>query len=392
MGAWGCLDELRARAAAPLAEARSLPGRLYWDPDLYELEVERIFRTEWMAVARQDQLRGSGDWIAVDLVGEPLVIVRGDDGRLRALSRVCPHRSMDVLAFRGGDGGSSTRFQCPYHLWSFRTDGSCIGATDMQQSTIFDRQDVRLGSFALEEWNGFVFVNLAVDPPPLAPRLADAEAAMNHLDVSAWHCVRTLDYGELPVNWKVVIENGVECYHHVGAHRTTLEPLFPHAAIDVTLGQDDTWVGGYMLVSPTESAGAQANGLPTQRLLLPEAPGLSPILRASSLIVGVFPMFFFALSPDFMIWFRWYPTGPESHHVDLQLLVPPSTAANPEHEEAFDLIAGFLRVVQDEDAATNSAVQRMSRSRFAGGGPLSHLEYPVWRFHQYLARMLDAPR
>ncbi len=388
MTTWG-VDELRERARVPLAEATSLPGRFYWDPDLYALEVERIFRREWMAVGRVEQVSAAGDWLAIDLVGEPLMIVRGHDGRLRALSRVCPHRSMDVLESRDGDSGNANRFVCPYHLWSYRTDGSCIGATDMQQSAIFDRSRVRLGELALEEWNGFVFVNLDPDPEPLAARLRPLEAAMNHLDISGWRTVRTLDYGDLPVNWKVVIENGAECYHHMGPHRDTLEAVYPHASVDVTLAKDDTWLGGYMVISPELSTGPQPDGLPTHPLFLPEAEGLSSILKASTLIAGLFPMFFFALSPDFAIWFRWYPTGPESHHVDLQLLVPPSTADRTDLAPVLDGIAGGLRAIQDQDVATNVSVQQMARSRFAGGGPLSHLEYPLWRFHQYLARMLD---
>jgi phenylpropionate dioxygenase-like ring-hydroxylating dioxygenase large terminal subunit len=378
------------RASEPLARARALPGSVYWDPDLYAFEVERIFRREWMCVARVEQLPNVGDYLALDLVGEPIVIVRDDSGALRALSRVCAHRSMDVLE-GADDAGTAARFTCPYHLWSYRLDGSCIGATDMGESEIFDKRTVRLGEFPLTEWQGFVFVNFDCDASPLAPRMVGIERVLGDIDLSSWQLVRTLDWGEQPANWKVVIENGAECYHHMGTHRDTLEPAFPHNSIDVTLSPGHEWLGGFMVIEPAFATG-EADGYPIHpTFFAAAADGLSPIQRASTLVAGVWPMFSLAMSPDFVTWFRWFPTGPESHRVDLNVLVPPSAAAQADREEVLDQIENLLNAIQAQDAATNAAVQRMTHSPFSGNGPLSHLEYPIWQFQRFLAsRLADA--
>ena len=369
------VDEIAEHASLPLPRARALPGGVYWDRDLYALEVERIFRREWMCVARAEELPNRGDYLSIDLAGEPIVVVRDDDGALHALSRVCAHRSMDVL----GDApasGSVARFTCPYHLWSYRLDGSCIGATDMSESEIFDKDACRLGELALAEWQGFVFVNLDADAAPLASRMSGLTELLGDVDLGDWRLARTLDWGEQPANWKVVIENALECYHHMGVHRDTLEPAFPHGSVDVTLSPDPDWVAGFMVIDSSWAVG-EADGMPVHPTFFAQpAEGLRPIQRASTLIAGVLPMFFIAMSPDFVTWFRWLPTGPEQHRVDLNILVPPAADAQPDREAVLDAIAEMLNEVQAQDAATNASVQRMTHSPFSGNGPLSKLESP----------------
>jgi phenylpropionate dioxygenase-like ring-hydroxylating dioxygenase large terminal subunit len=263
----------------------------------------------------------------------------------------------------------------------------------MDGSRAFSKDSCRLGEFALETWQGFVFVNLDPHPRALRESVAGLDDVLGDVDLSTWVIARTLDWGELPVSWKLVIENGAECYHHLGAHRTTLEPVYPHASVDVRLSDDDHWIGGYMQISREFSTGDGPDGFPLHPLFFAEpGAGMSAVQRASTLVAGVFPMFFFAMSPDFVTWFRWLPTGPESHRVDLHIVVPPTAAAQPDRERVLDEIEAVLRAIQDEDVATTSAVQRSLRSRFAGRGPLSPLEYPLWRFQRYLAsRLLGNP-
>ena len=278
---------------------------------------------------------------------------------------------------------------CPYHLWSFRLDGSCIGATDMGRSEAFDRDACHLAGFRLEVWQGFVFVNLDPAAPPLAPQLTGLGDLLGQVDLGTWQVGRTLAWGEQPANWKVVVENALECYHHMGTHRTTLEEVYPHASVDVTLSADPHWVGGWMVVSEAASDGDGDDGDRHHPLAFADAaPGTSPLQQSATLIAGVFPMFFLAISPDFAVWFQWYPSGPEQHRVDLHVLVPPNAWEQPDREAVLDGLAELLNGIQAEDAAANAGVQRMLHSVHAGGGPLSHLEQPLWQFQRYLASQL----
>src|SRR5262245_25648037 len=116
------LAELRAQAALPPERALSLAPELYWRPEIYQRELERIFRRDWSCVGHVSQLPKPGDWRRVELAGEPLVLTRGEDGRLHALSRVCRHRALDLLCL-GGPRGNAASLECPYHLWSYGLDG-----------------------------------------------------------------------------------------------------------------------------------------------------------------------------------------------------------------------------------------------------------------------------
>ena len=297
------LDQLRAQAALPPERAESLPPELYWRPEVYELELERIFRRDWSCVGHVSQLAATGDWRRVDLAGEPLLLVRGEDGSVRALSRVCRHRGLDLLCESERASGNATAFERPYHLWSYGLDGRLRGAPEMRGAAGFERASVRLPEFPVEIWQGYIFVCLDRAAAPLAPRLAELDRLLG-VDMSGWKLAGTLPWGEYGANWKVVIENAAECYHHLGTHRTTLQLLWPanRAVVDETSSPDFTF--GRLVASERFAV---------QPILLPPRPGLSDEQRAQTLIAGVFPMFFIALGPDSASWFEWTPTGPTSH-------------------------------------------------------------------------------
>jgi phenylpropionate dioxygenase-like ring-hydroxylating dioxygenase large terminal subunit len=237
-----------------------------------------------------------------------------------------------------------------------------------------------------------VFVSLDPDAPPLSTLTAGLDAELGDLDLSSWRVARTLPWGELDANWKIVIENAIECYHHMGPHRASLEEVYPHAGIDVELSQEDHWIGGYMVVSEAWADGEEGGHRRHPMFFAEPADGLTPRQRSATFIAGIFPMFFIAVSPDFLSWFQWYPTGPDHHRLDIHLVLPPAAYAQPDREAVLDEIAAVLNAVQAEDARNNAGVQRMLHSRWARGGPLARIEYPIWRFQRYLAsRLVDAP-
>lgn len=389
------IDELLARiheiAQLPIERATAFPPAAYWSSELYELEVERIFRREWMCVARVEQLPEPGSWLAVDLVGEALVLTRDDTGTIHALSRICQHRGQDVLNMEDDRCGTAKRLTCPYHLWGYRLDGQLVSAPEMSRAEGFDRSEITLPSFPVEIWQGFVFVNLDPAAQPLAPRLAPIAELMAPYDLSDWTIGATDSWGELPASWKVAIENGSECYHHIGTHATTLQRMWPASTIVADGGHDDGYFAVPAVVSAEMAAGFSPDGLPIQPEFFPPPPYATSKHRATTWFIGVFPMFFFALSPDFALWFRWLPTGPESHEVDLHFVVPPHVYDLPEAElqNRLQIAQAAVHAIQAEDARNNEGVQRGMRSRHAPqAGRLSHLELPLWQFQRYLATKL----
>lgn len=378
---------ITAQSRLPLSSARTLPPRAYTSPALYDLEVERIFKRDWMCVARAEQLAAPGDWMQVDLVGEPLLLTHGDDGVLRCLSRVCRHRAIDLMAGCSDPCGSAARLKCPYHLWSYRLDGGLIGAPEMQGSDAFVPEEIRLPEYPLEVWQGFVFVNLDPDAAPLAPQMRWFDELLAGRDFTDWRTVTTVDWGNTAVNWKVVIENGSECYHHIGTHKDSLQPLWPGQTIHPE-GTSEGFTG--RMVTAADMAPAVVDGWPVQPTVFPVVEALTPEQRATTYVVAKFPMFFLAVGPDQVAWFRWLPTGPESHSLEIQVLVHPDNAASEGIDALAEVAAGLVRGIQAEDAVTNEAVMVGARASAAAQGPISPLEAPLLWFQQYLADRFGA--
>lgn len=127
----------------PLEQARSLPAEAFTAPAVYDREVERLFRKEWLCAGRVDQIPAAGDYLCLDLLDEKLVVVRGRDGEIRVLSRICRHRAAEVAR---GSGRADT-FVCPYHAWAYHLDGRLAGAPLLDRIEGFDRKACRLPEF-----------------------------------------------------------------------------------------------------------------------------------------------------------------------------------------------------------------------------------------------------
>jgi phenylpropionate dioxygenase-like ring-hydroxylating dioxygenase large terminal subunit len=213
-------EELAGLGKSP-EEARGLPPRLYTDPAVYEAEKERIFRREWMPVFHQTTVPKPGDYRVVDLAGESLLFVRGEDGKLRGFHNICRHRGAKVATGEGSCG----KFKCPYHSWTYDLSGNLIGAPEMAHVV---REGIGLVELRLETWLGFVFVNQDGQAEPLSEKLAD----LNEI-LAPWVAVADdleVLY-EIPYpgtwNWKLSMENAIESYHIIGSHFESAGELLP---------------------------------------------------------------------------------------------------------------------------------------------------------------------
>jgi nitrite reductase/ring-hydroxylating ferredoxin subunit len=215
-------------AARPLSTARALPAAAYTDADYFAWEISEVLSREWLAVAHVSQIPKGGDYVNLTLLGERLSVVRGTDGTIRVLSRVCAHRGMDVMPPETGhaEQGNCRQFQCPYHHWVYDLDGRLKGAPFMKDHAMVAAGTLKLHTFRSEVWEGFVFVNFSADAQPLVERYAGllpflARWRMDELVMvidQIWDC---------PFNWKVLVENFMEPYHHAGAHHRLFQPLMP---------------------------------------------------------------------------------------------------------------------------------------------------------------------
>jgi phenylpropionate dioxygenase-like ring-hydroxylating dioxygenase large terminal subunit len=294
---------------------------------------------------------------------------------------------MDLLHGATARTGHGNQLQCPYHRWAYDLDGKLRGAPLMDGSEAFEPESCTLPAFQLETWQGFVFVSLDPDAPPLAPRLLPIERILGQIHMSGWRIAGTVQWGGAPVNWKVAFENFAEFYHHIGTHHASLQPLWPATRVTFDAPDSDQVIIGRMNVNPDVATGWD-NGHPIQPIALPPIAGLTPEQRSQTVVYGVFPLFGLVVGPESAIWFEWTATGPESHRTDIHVLVPPESLTTPGFDAALQALLHGVRAVQDEDAAANAGVQSSVKSPHATRGPLAPIEGTLLQFQRYLAGQL----
>ena len=191
-----------------IENASTLPSRFYTDPLILDAENRRVFGRTWQLAGRADQVRDAGQYFTTTIGDEPVLVVRGNDGVLRAMSNVCRHRAGPVTK------GEGTRpvLQCGYHGWTYALDGRLHATPEFDGVHGFDKSDCRLPLFRVEIWNGLVFVNLDAESEPLDTFFGDLDEEMPPGDYADFRLAHRKVW-ELDCNWKVYVDNYLEGYH-----------------------------------------------------------------------------------------------------------------------------------------------------------------------------------
>ena len=198
-------------ANAPLAEAHTIPAPWYTDSRIAELERLNVFSRSWQFAARLEQLENPGQYVTITVAGEPIVIVRGSDKKLRAFFNVCRHHAMTVM---NEPCGHAPHMRCPYHGWTYNLEGELRGMTEFDGVRDFDRAKNGLVPIRLETWERFVFVNLDSNAAPLKEFLGKLADLAKLLGLSELKFVERRSY-TLDCNWKVYVDNFLDGGYHV---------------------------------------------------------------------------------------------------------------------------------------------------------------------------------
>ncbi|MCM1982438.1 aromatic ring-hydroxylating oxygenase subunit alpha [Lyngbya confervoides] len=372
-------------ADRPLERAIALPAAAYTDPDFYAWEVDHWLKQQWLCVGHVAQIPQVGDYRNLELLGERLVILRDEADSVRVLSRVCVHRGMDVMPpeFAHASQGNCRTLVCPYHHWSYRLDGGLKAAPEMHRHSDFALQNLGLPQVRTEVWEGFIFITFDLDLDPVETQYADLKPFLGPQAMAELDLVVSLDW-DCPFNWKVLVENFMESYHHLGAHHRTFEPLMP-AARTWTEVQLRNVIVGHLPIADRVLADAAAREALFPFSLSPHlAP---PDLREYRVCLGV-PTFLLFIGPDRVYWYQVQPQGPDRMKLTTTMLVRPESKALDHYDSAIQSAIAGLQEFHREDLEMCSAVQAGLNSSFYRPGPLSHLEMPVWQFQQYLAAQI----
>lgn len=362
------VDELRDTQAAPFERAHAMPKSVYTSPEFLRLEQERIFAREWVCAGRASRLAEPGDYLTLEIAGEPVLVLRDRDGALRAMSNVCRHRMSQLLE---GEGRVRS-IVCPYHAWTYNLDGSLRGAPGMGLNRDFCREDVRLPAVRCEEWKGWILLTLNPDATPVAERLAALEPMIGSLGMETY-VERFTERFTWGTNWKVLAENFMESYHLPACHAGTIGGASKLEEMDCPPGLPHF---NYHSILKNDS-------IPLA-LAHPSNATITGDDRRRTWLVAIYPSLLITLTPGYFWYLSLAPKSPGEVDVLFGGGLSPDWANDPDAPAHFAAVKALLDDVNVEDKGCVERVWRGLVSREGVPGPLSHLERPNWDFANWL--------
>ncbi|HSL22926.1 MAG TPA: aromatic ring-hydroxylating dioxygenase subunit alpha [Vicinamibacterales bacterium] len=368
----------KPRATLP-SDAVTLPARYYTDPEIFAREMERFYFRMWICAGRAAEIPRAGDFFVREAVGESVVIARGEDGRVRAFYNTCRHRGTKYCEEE--QGHFAGRIQCPYHLWTYRLDGTLANAPHMNDVPHFRKEDLPLLQVACEDWDGHLFLNFGTDPPPLASQLAALPAkfaAWRMQDLRrAARCVY-----DLQTNWKLVLLNYSECLHCPNVH-PQLNQL-SHYLSGENEPLQPTYMGGRMDLRPGVET-MSTDGVCRRACL----PGLPEEDRRRVYYYALLPNLLLSLHPDYMMTHTLWPLAADRTRIICEWHFHPDEIARPGFD-AQDVVA-FWDMTNRQDWHLCELSQAGISSRGYRPGPYSNREDLLHQFDRFIVRELGEP-
>ena len=333
--------------ANPLEKAWTIPAPWYFDERLAQLERESVFAANWQVAGHLDQVKEAGQFFTIEVNNEPLVVVRGDDGKLRAFYNVCRHHAAAVVPEAQG---CAKNFRCPYHGWTYGNDGSLKGMVEFEGVCNFDRADNGLVPVRVDTWENFVLVNLDGRAAPLSEFLGKVPELVAPLKIS-----ETLKYFDrriytLNCNWKVYVDNYLDGGYHVPHAHKGLSSVVEYTKYTI-----ENFERACLQSSPLDSSGAAESSIGATR-------------QGTAFYLWVYPNFMLNAYSGVMDTNIVLPLGVNKCAVIFDYYFADISPAAAKHNQ--ESIAVSERV-QDEDEAICDSVQRGLRSRAYVAGRLS---------------------
>ena len=364
----------------PASLIPTLAGHYYTDPAIFALEQSRIFEQMWFCAVRSADL-APGSFRRVQVGRESVLVVRGRDGQLRSFLNVCRHRGSTLAAADSGELKRS--IQCSYHAWTYGLDGKLVAAPNLTKMPDIDRERYGLLPVHLREWLGYAWVCLADEPPSfeedvigaVVERLGDV-AAIDRFDLDALSVGRRIRY-DVKANWKLIIENFMECYHCATIHPELTEVLPEFAD-----GYAAQYFVGHGAEFGADIAGFTVDGSEGFGRL----PGVAGEYDRRYYAITIKPTVFVNLVPDHVIFHRMYPVAEDRTIVECDWLY--SREVVESGKDVSRSVELFHRVNQQDFDACERCQPAMSSRGYARGGVLVPAEHHIGVFHAWLTERL----
>jgi phenylpropionate dioxygenase-like ring-hydroxylating dioxygenase large terminal subunit len=362
---------MAVRENAPLFT--TLPRAFYLDDrELFEAEFERIWSREWLYIAHESEIPAVGDFVVRQVVGESVVIVRKPDGGISAVLNVCRHRGARIV---DAPSGCAKRFTCPYHQWTYELDGTLRGAPSMPDSESVKYDELGLYRVHVEVWCGLVFICLGEDAPSsVGAAIDELSPALRAYGPETMRKVAMKTY-ECNANWKVMLENYLECYHCSGSHpefcvTADLRIRSDSDYVDEAYREHPYWGLDIPLRRDTKTASITGDYV-SAPLLVDEANDIATGHSRGFVIQPAFTVLYFYA--DYAMVHEIRPVSPTETHFHLHWFV--SGTASPEGLD-MDALTHVWDMTTRQDVALIERTQDGLKSRRYAPGPLSARQEP----------------
>ncbi|MGW4225809.1 aromatic ring-hydroxylating oxygenase subunit alpha [Streptomyces bauhiniae] len=359
----------------------TLPGRYYTDPEVFRREQEALLESMWFCAVRSADLDRPGAFRTVQVGRESVLVTRDRTGALRAFLNVCRHRGARLCTEESGEVRRS--LQCPYHAWTYGLDGKLVAAPNLTKMPDVDRDRYGLIKVALREWLGYAWVCLADEPPSFeatvrhaaVERLGDP-AAIERYGTEHLALGKRVTY-DVRANWKLIVENFMECYHCATIHPELTEVL-PEFA--------DGYAAQYYVGHGAEFGAGVAGFTVDGSAGFGRLPEVAEEQDRRYYALTVRPNVFVNLVPDHVILHRMFPLAEDRTVVECDWLYAPEVVASgADVSKSAEL---FHRVNVQDFAACERTQPAMSSRAYRGGGVLVPTEHHIGAFHGWLLEKL----
>jgi phenylpropionate dioxygenase-like ring-hydroxylating dioxygenase large terminal subunit len=344
----------------------------YTDPAFHTLEIERLFKRTWVYAAHDSELVGPGSYLLCDVVGAPVLLVRGDDGEVRAFFNACRHRGAPVVR---NQSGTARLLVCQFHSWSYDLTGRLVRVPDEADFVGLCPEQRSLPQVRCERWGGWWFVNLDPDAGPLLDFLDPLPTLLADVAASP---LRVIDvkHVELACNWKILAEGFLEVYHARTVHPTTVAPTLDTRGTVVSLFDH----GHQNMLSPVKP-GTRGDG----REILPTIEHLPALMRESIQPAhGIFPNVISPLDGRGFPFLVFWPLAIDRTRLDIVWFAADWGEGEQPGKEVWARRLERFDLLLDEDYLNLEPILRSVQHAAHGGQVVGYQERRIWHVHAWI--------
>ena len=375
-------DEELAPVLEPVATARGLPNRHYVDQTWFETERDKLFFDGWAGIGFAKDVPANGDAMPITLLGQPLVAIRGRDGKLRVFLNICRHRGMILIREAGPIRGA---IRCPYHSWCYDLDGALkatphVGGPGHNSHEAIHREDLGLVEVPSYVWRDVIFVNISGEAPPFETAHRVAIERWREFDGPLFHSGADSGFRlDVATNWKLAVENYCESYHLPWVHPglNSYSRLEDHYNIEEPGAFSGQGTTVYRQLADEKG------------LVFPDTPGLGDRWQTAAEYIALYPNVLFGVHRDYSFAILLEPVAIDRTAEHVEIYYHAEEALEEDHTALRARNSALWETVFKEDIFVVEGMQRGRHANGFDGGKFSPvMDSPTHMFHRWVATRL----